>query len=92
MALSSNVPLCAAGDCYEQLSIEGSPASPRRAADGGQGFGRKPRTMAMERIARRCDGPKSNNLQRLGFACFHREGLADMRPGFDREPGTMDER
>ena len=46
MALGSNAPRCAAGDCYEQLSIEGSPASPRRAADGGQGFGRKPKTMA----------------------------------------------
>ena len=45
--------------------------------------------MAMERIARRCDGPKSKSLQRLGFACFHHEGLADMRPGFNREPGTM---
>jgi hypothetical protein len=51
MALSSNVPLCAAGDCYEQLSIEGSPASPRRAADGGQGFNREPRTMELRRTA-----------------------------------------
>jgi hypothetical protein len=58
----------------------------------GQGFNREPRTMAMERIARRCDGPKSKNLQRLGFACFHHEGLADMRPSFNRELGTMGKR
>ena len=45
--------------------------------------------MAMERIARRCKDPKSKDLQRLQVACFHHEGLADMRPGFNRVPGTM---
>ena len=58
----------------------------------GQGFNREPRTMAMERIARRCKDPKSKDLQRLGLACFHHEGLADMRPSFNRELGTMVER
>ena len=48
--------------------------------------------MAMERIARRCKDPKSKDLQRLGLACFHHEGLADMGPGFNRDPGTMVER
>ena len=46
----------------------------------------------MERIARRCKDPKSKGLQRLGLVCFHHEGLADMRPSFNREPGTMVER
>lgn len=59
MALSSNVPLCAAGDCYEQLSIEESPVSPRRVAGGEQGFGRKPRTMAELYVATVCVVPTS---------------------------------
>ena len=136
MALGSNAPRCAAGDCSEQLRFDVHQlhhvgllmvgraliVSPRRwrnsewlcmatRGDGllstaanfsfpahapakgvGQGFNRKPRTMAMERIARRCKDPKSKDLQRLELACFHHEGLADMRPGFNRVPGTMDKR
>lgn len=91
MALSSNVPLCAAGDCYEQLSIEGSPASPRRAADGGLGFSRKPRTMALLRSAMLRSVSVRTAALGSGSPASPRRA-ADDEQGFSRKPRTMAKR